>query len=90
MAADFMEMIKPEYLEHYREDKPIQSVYLEFVRRNPGAILDHGEFEALRRWLYSRPDCFPVAITPETSHKVTRDFYKILRKEQKNNTNWGI
>lgn len=66
-------------------DKPFQSVYIEFVKRNGAEILECGEFEALRRWLYSRPDCFPVPIIPETSHKVTREFYKNLRKEQKNN-----
>ena len=77
-------------LEVMHWDKPFQSVYIEFVKRNGAEILDCGEFEALRRWLYSNPDCFPVPITPETSHKVTREFYKNLRKEQKNNTNWGI
>lgn len=63
--------------------KPIQSIYLEFCRTQAAQILELGEFEALRRWILSSPECFPVPVTPETSHKVTRDFYKKLRKEQK-------
>ena len=64
-------------------EKPMQSVYLEFVRRQAAQILDLGEFEALRRWLLSNPDCFPVPITQETSLKICRDFFKRLRLEQK-------
>lgn len=64
-------------------EKPFQSVYIEFVRRQSGEILDLGEFEALRQWLLSGPDCFPVPISPQTSHKVTREFYKALLKERK-------
>ena len=62
-------------------DKPFQSVFYEFIRRCGREVLDLGEFEALRRWLLNSPDCFPVPITPETSHRVTRDFFKALRKE---------
>lgn len=72
-------------MEFMHWEKPMQSVYLEFVRQQAAQILDLGEFEALRRWLLSAPDCFPVPIQPETSHKVCRDFYKKLRFEQKNN-----
>ena len=63
--------------------KPVQSIYLEFCRTQAAQILELGEFEALRRWILSSPECFSVPVTPETSHKVTRDFYKKLRKEQK-------
>ena len=67
----------------WERNKPFQSVFYEFIRRCGREVLDLGEFEALRRWLLSSPDCFPVPITPETSHRVTRDFFKALRKEQK-------
>jgi hypothetical protein len=72
-------------MEFMHWEKPMQSVYIEFVRRQAAQILDLGEFEALRRWLLSSPDCFPIPVDPEYSHKVTRDFYKKLRFEQKNN-----
>lgn len=72
-------------LDNCHWDKPFQSIWIEFVRKNAAEILDLGEFEALRQWILSRPNCFSVPITPETSHKVTREFYKNLRKEQKNN-----
>ena len=63
--------------------QPHQTVYIEFVRRNASAILEFGEFEALRRWILSRPDCYIVPVTPETSHLRAREFYKNLKKEQK-------
>lgn len=75
--------IKPEYLDHYREDKPLQSVWLEFIRKNTAEVLDLGEFEALRRWLLGCPQALPVKVNPGESHRVARDFFKSLRKEQK-------
>lgn len=78
------EFIKMADLDFCRWDKPFQTVYIEFVRKNPGEILEFGEFEALRRWLLSRPRCIDLqGIIPQTSHKAARDFYKGLRKEQK-------
>jgi hypothetical protein len=64
-------------------EKPNQTVYIEFVRCNAAQILNLGEFEALRRWILSRPDCYIVPVTPETSHLRAREFYKNLKKEQK-------
>lgn len=75
--------VKPEYLDEYREGKPLQSVYIEFVRQSAPMILDRGEFEALRRWLLSKPQCIALEITPEDSHRVTRNFYKKLKREGK-------
>lgn len=64
--------------------KPFTSVYLEFVRTSAAEILQFGEFEALRRWLLSRPECLGgFTVTPETSHKKTREFFKGMRKERK-------
>jgi hypothetical protein len=70
-------------MDFMRWDKPLQSIYIEFIRKNAAEILDYGEFEALRRWILSMPDCFPLPVTPENSHKATREFYKNLKKEQK-------
>lgn len=81
---NFQDFILAENLEFYRADKPIQSVYLDFVRRNCDAILDCGEFEALRRWLLSGPVVMPFPVRPEESHRIAREFYKSLRQEQKN------
>lgn len=64
-------------------EKPHQTVYIEFVRKNSAAILELGEFEALRRWLLTKPSCLILPITPEKSHRMTREFYRNLRKEQK-------
>lgn len=65
-------------------DQPFVTVYIEFVRKNAQAILDLGEFEALRRWLLSKPECcIMVGINPKTSLKLTRDFYVALGKEKK-------
>ena len=72
-----------ERMKHWHASKPMLSVYLEFCCRERQEILDLGEFEAMRRWLLSRPKCFSVPITQETSLKVTRDFFKNLRHEQK-------
>lgn len=80
---DFVSYIIEDNLEYYSAAKPIQSVWLEFLRKNPGEILDHGEFEALRRWILSTPVVMPVPVSPEESHRVTREFFKSLRKEQK-------
>jgi superfamily II DNA or RNA helicase len=64
--------------EFWREDKPMQSFYLEFIRSRTQEILDLGEFEALRRYLRSN-----MEVSPQESHRITREFYKELRKEQK-------
>ena len=37
----------------------------------------------IRCRILSGPECFPVPVTPATSHKVTQEFFKNLRKEQK-------
>lgn len=76
--------IQPEHLDHYREDKPLQSVWLDFLRKNTAEVLDLGEFEALRRWLLTVPQVMPVKVNPVQSHRVAREFFKNLRKEQKN------
>jgi hypothetical protein len=80
---DFENCIIPDNLDYYSAAKPLQSVYLEFVRKNIGEILDYGEFEALRRWLLKIPVVMPVPVTPQESHRVAREFFKALRKEQK-------
>lgn len=80
---DFENYIIPDNLDFYRADKPLQSVYLEFVRKNCSEILDFGEFEALRRWMCGTKVCMPVAVAPQESHRITREFFKALRKEQK-------
>ena len=67
----------------WHKGKPYQSVYLEFVKRCDAAILKWGEFEALRRWLLSSPDCLPIQITGETSHRCAHRFLKELRREKK-------
>ena len=61
---NFEDFIIPEKLEYYRADKPLQSVYLEFVRKNCDAILDCGEFEALRQWLCGLKICMPMPVKP--------------------------
>ena len=76
--------IQPEHLDHYREDKPLQSVWLDFLRKNTEEVLDLGEFEALRRWLLRCPKVFPLKIKPAESHRVAREFFKNLRNVQKN------
>ena len=83
MFTDFTRFIIAENLEYFSQEKPLQSVWLEFVRRNIGEILNLGEFEALRRWLLSGPVVMPMPVSSEDSHRITRDFYKALRKEQK-------
>jgi hypothetical protein len=70
-------------LDYCHWDKPFQSIWIEFIRKNAAEILDLGEFEALRQWILSGPECFPVPVTPQDSHRITREFYKNLRKEQK-------
>ena len=80
---DFENYIIPDNLDFYSETKPLQSVYLEFVRKNCSEILDLGEFEALRRWLLSHQVTMPLPLRPADSHRITREFYKALRKEQK-------
>lgn len=70
-------------LDFSRHDKPYQSAWLDFVRKHPAEILNLGEFEALRRWILGKPKCVIVQVVPETSHRVARDFFKALRKEQK-------
>jgi hypothetical protein len=80
---DFEAYILPDNLDYYSAAKPLESVYLEFVRKNIGEILDLGEFEALRRWLCGTKVCMPIAVTGNDSHRITREFYKALRKEQK-------
>lgn len=80
---NFKNYIIPDNLEYYSADKPLQSVWLEFQRKNPGEILDYGEFQALRRWLECIPVCMPVPVTAESSVRITREFFKALRKEQK-------
>ena len=72
-----------ESLKSWHKGKPYQSVYLEFVNRCGAEILRLGEFEALRRWLLSSPDCLPIQISPETSHRLAREFLKELRQEKK-------
>jgi hypothetical protein len=71
-------------LDYCKAEKPFLSVWLEFVRKNAAEILDFGEFEALRRWLLSSPACVMVPITPQSSHKVTREFLRSLKVENKN------
>ena len=80
---DFENHIIPDNLEFYSAAKPLESVYLEFVRKNCSEILDLGEFEALLRWILSTPVVMPVPVSPEESHRVKREFFKSLRKEQK-------
>jgi hypothetical protein len=70
-------------MEFMHWDKPLQSVYIEFVRRQAAQILDLGEFEAFRQWLLSGPDCFTVPVEPNTVHLVARQFFKALRAEKK-------
>lgn len=81
---NFEQFIIADNLDYYHCNKPLQSVYLHFVRQSPDAILEHGEFEALRRWLLSVPGVMPFPVRPEESHRITREFYKALRQEQKN------
>lgn len=64
-------------------NKPATSVYIEFVRKNGNAILELGMFEALRRWLLSKPHCCLLPITPEKSHRLTREFIQRMNEEQK-------
>jgi hypothetical protein len=40
-------------------------------------------FEALRRWLLSKPNCCLLPITPEKSHRLTREFIQRMNEEQK-------
>ena len=80
---DFENYIILDNLEYYSADKPLQSVWLEFQRKNPSEILDYGEFQALRRGLECIPVCMPIPVTAESSVRITRDFFKALRKEQK-------
>jgi hypothetical protein len=64
--------------------KPFTSVYLEFVRTSGAEILQFGEFEALRRWILTSPECLGgFTVTPETSHRAAREFFKGVRKERK-------
>ena len=70
-------------LDHCRGDRPMQSVFIEFVKKNPSEILNLGEFEALRRWILSGPECLRIRVRPVDSHRAAREFYKALRKEQK-------
>ena len=80
---DFEQYIIPENLDNYNEDKPLQSIYLEFMRKNVAEILARGEFEALRRWICSTNVVMPVPVRPAESHRITREFYKALKREQK-------
>lgn len=77
-----------EYIDHnalplFCPEKPLQSVYIDFIRSHGRDVLYLGEFEALRRFLLSGPDCIRIPITGESSHRITREFFKQLRKEQK-------
>lgn len=75
--------IKPDALPLFNPEKPLLSVYIEFIRIHGRDVLYLGEFEALRRFLLSGPECIRIPITGESSHRVTREFFKALRKEQK-------
>lgn len=79
---EFKDLFEVSNLEYYREGRTLQSVYIEFVRKNAYAILEFNEFEALRRWLLNC-EHLRVEIDPANSHRLTRDFYKALRQEQK-------
>ena len=82
---NFRDYIMLEYIEYINYDKPHLSVWLEFTRQAPYEYMELGEFEALRQWLLSRPECMPVPVTANTSHKVAREFLKEVKKEKKYN-----
>ena len=69
-------------LEVYDWDKPVTSVYIEFFKQNGKEILELGQFEALRRWLLTKPDCILLPITEEKSVGMTRHFFKCLLYEK--------
>lgn len=79
---NFCDYIFFEFIEFVNWDKPHTTVWLEFLRQCPYDYMELGEFEACRRWLLSNPECMPVPITPENSHKITREFLKNVKKER--------
>lgn len=80
---DFKSYIIPQNIKHYRADKPLQSVYLEFVQHNADRILDIGEFVAFVHWLEAFPVCMPIPVKQGEAVRIAREFLKALRKEQK-------
>jgi hypothetical protein len=81
---DFEQYIIPDNIEHYRSEKPLQSVHLEFIRHNLDLILDIGEFAAFVAWIDAYPVCMPIPYrSPADALKIAREFYKALKREAK-------